>query len=591
MDVYIQGKGKISLNQSDFVAQGGEGAVYAKGDTAFKVYSSPARMIPVAKIQELARLTDPQIVRPQDVLLDQRNMPVGYTMRRVKDAHSLCQLFTRAFRERQHLKPANLIALVQQFQSLVQHVHAQGMLIVDLNEMNFLLDCRLRAILSIDVGSYQTPGFPATAIMDTIRDRHSIGFSVNTDWFSWGIVTFQMFVGIHPYKGKHPRLPDLEARMCGNISVFNRDVSIPKVCYSLDSIPQALRDWYRAIFEDGKRVPPPTDLQQVVTITPPPVVRVLVADKLDIVEIRRFPAEIIAPIPTLANDVALTQDGLCVKHRLHVVEKDAQVVFTPRLQHIVAASLQQGQLILRDITQNQEIGAGLAAEALTTYANRLYVKQGDALYEVEFVEFGPNVQAALKRVGNAMENATRLFDGMAVQSLLGATYVTLFPQPGSCYAVRVQEFDGYQIVDARFDNNVLMAIGVSAGRYDKFILRFDASYNGYDMRRLADIAYAGLNFVTLDNGVCIHINENEELEIFSNRKDARFQSSCRGSSLAGRQALQERDPGSVRPGRSPLQPEPPNMNPIRSQQFMNCGPVITPTQPLLPIRREKPRVQ
>ena len=33
MDVYIQGKGKISLNQSDFVAQGGEGAGAApRGD-------------------------------------------------------------------------------------------------------------------------------------------------------------------------------------------------------------------------------------------------------------------------------------------------------------------------------------------------------------------------------------------------------------------------------------------------------------------------------------------------------------------------------------------------------------------------------
>ena len=34
-----------------------------------------------------------------------------------------------------------------------------------------------------------------------------------------------------------------------------------------------------------------------------------------------------------------------------------------------------------------------------------------------------------------------------------------------------------------------------------------------------DIPYAGLNFVTLDSGVCVHLNENEELELFSNRKD------------------------------------------------------------------------
>src|SRR5579871_3587968 len=133
MDVFIRGKGRVCLNQADFVAQGGEGAVYARGDTAFKIYSNPGKMIPVAKIQELAALTLPNIVRPQEVLLDTRNTPIGYTMRRVKDAVALCQLFPRAFRERQGLTPEAILKLVQQFQKGVQHVHDQGMLIVDLN--------------------------------------------------------------------------------------------------------------------------------------------------------------------------------------------------------------------------------------------------------------------------------------------------------------------------------------------------------------------------------------------------------------------------------------------------------------------------
>ena len=74
-------------------------------------------------------------------------------------------------------------------------------------------------------------------------------------------------------------------------------------------------------------------------------------------------------------------------------------------------------------------------------------------------------------------------------------------------------------MDARFDNNVLMVVGVYGGKYDRFVVRFDSAYQTYDVRIVQDITYAGLNFVTLDNGVCIHLNENEELEIFSNRKD------------------------------------------------------------------------
>ncbi|HLK61031.1 MAG TPA: hypothetical protein VKU00_30985 [Chthonomonadaceae bacterium] len=518
MDVYVQGKGKVSLSQSDFVAQGGEGAVYARGDIAYKIYASPDKMIPVAKIRELARLTDPNIVRPQDVLLGPWNRPIGYTMRRVQSAHSLCQVFTRAFRERQGLTLDTVVALVQQFQRRVQHVHTQDMLIVDLNEMNFLLDRDLREILFLDVDSYQTPGFPATALMETVRDRHSSRFSRDTDWFSWGIVTFQMFIGIHPYKGTHKTLTDLDARMHANVSVFHRDVAIPKVCYPFDTIPQAYRDWYRAVFDHGKRLPPPTDLRAVVVIAPQPV-RVQGTHLLHITELYRFPAEVVAPVPASANDVALTVGGLYIKHRQHPVDKDARVVFTVRTNHIIAASVRQGRLKLVDITQGREIGSSLAAEALTTCGNRLMVKQGGTLYEVEFVEFGVNIQAALKPIGNALENATQLFEGVAVQSLLGACYVSLSPQPGTCYAVHIAEMDGYQIVDARFDNNVLMLIGTREGRYDKCILRFDPACRGYDIRLVPDIAYIGLNFVTLDNGLCIHVNENEELEIFSHRKD------------------------------------------------------------------------
>src|SRR5262245_34856578 len=85
MDVYIRGGGSVSLSQADFVAQGGEGSVYVKGSLAYKIYSDPQKMIPAAKLQELSALTAPNIIKPQDVLLNSRHTPVGYTMKRVQD--------------------------------------------------------------------------------------------------------------------------------------------------------------------------------------------------------------------------------------------------------------------------------------------------------------------------------------------------------------------------------------------------------------------------------------------------------------------------------------------------------------------------
>ena len=92
MELFIVGKGKIRLDQGDFVAQGGEGSVYAKGNSAYKVYADPQKMIPLAKIQELASLSHPNIIRPLEVLRDKSNQAVGYTMQRVQNAEPLCRL-------------------------------------------------------------------------------------------------------------------------------------------------------------------------------------------------------------------------------------------------------------------------------------------------------------------------------------------------------------------------------------------------------------------------------------------------------------------------------------------------------------------
>src|SRR5690606_30827612 len=58
------------------------------------------------------------------------------------------------------------------------------------------------------------------------------------------------------------------------------------------------------------------------------------------------------------------------------------------------------------------------------------------------------------------------------------------------------------------------------GKYNKYIFRFSTDYEKYDLRIISDLSYLGLNFVVLDNGVCAHINDNEDLELFSNKMGA-----------------------------------------------------------------------
>src|SRR6185369_7392119 len=102
---FVRSKGQIRLGKTEFKAQGGEGSVYVKGSSAYKLYTDPARCITQAKIDELSALVQPNIIRPLELLIDSHNKPVGYSMRSVGKAHSLCQLFPKAFRQRNNLTP------------------------------------------------------------------------------------------------------------------------------------------------------------------------------------------------------------------------------------------------------------------------------------------------------------------------------------------------------------------------------------------------------------------------------------------------------------------------------------------------------
>lgn len=120
MKVTVQGQGQVTLLQSDFVAAGGEGSIYCKGTTAYKIYADPKRMLPLGKMTELAAITDIDVIKPDVVLLDTKSSsPVGYTMRFVPDTMPLCQVFTRAFREREGLDHATMLRLVQALQARV----------------------------------------------------------------------------------------------------------------------------------------------------------------------------------------------------------------------------------------------------------------------------------------------------------------------------------------------------------------------------------------------------------------------------------------------------------------------------------------
>jgi hypothetical protein len=469
----------ISLTKRDFVASGGAGSVYVKGGKAFKIYHKPCDMIPRQKMSYLSAIPFP-VIKPEDEVFSSKQERIGYTMKYLPDTYSLCQLFPRVFKERNMLSPELVLGLVSQLREALLSIHQCKVQVIDFNELNILISNDFRMPFIIDADSFQTPGFPATYIMPSVRDWHTLvkNYGEGSDWFSFAVVTFQLFIGIHPYKGKHPKIKGLEDRMKANLSVFDKDVRMPKACYTLDTIPAAYKDWYQKVLIDGQRFEPPADANAIAVSVP--IIILKHSDMLDIVEIgaERLPRW---TVKTLKNQIS-----------------------TPFSE-------------------------------MAYFNDRVYIRSSDKILMQTHNTF--NGQFTFEVVSNVMPHASYLYPGVAVQNMLGSTWVSLFPRPNACYQVKMSELDKLRISDAKFEGGVLMVVGAEGGKYNRHIFRFDEQYQTYDHRTVKDITPAGVNFIVTDSGICVVLTEEEKLEAFSTRKDSKSVKVIEDSALGGDMVL------------------------------------------------------
>lgn len=507
---------EVTLDKKNFLAKGGEGEIYSKGGVVYKI-CDPGKMIPEQKFKELAVLDSPLIIRPEDILIDSKGKDAGYTMKLVPDAYTLCQLFTKAFRTRNNVTPDMVLKLVRQMQNTIGFVHSKNVLLVDLNELNFLLDSPLDNVYFIDVNSYQTPSYPATAIMESIRDRHCKNvFTEGTDWFSFAVVSFQMFIGIHPYKGNHPMFTDkntaMDGRMLANISVLNPDVSYPKaVCQPLAVIPDIYLQWYKAVLEQGMRVAPPNDLfAKIAVITT--IKTIKGSNNFDIEELRELAEEIIGYRYAQGTEVILCPGCVYINGRRIVVNQSLQVGFlgaTP-----LGVWTDHGTLRIQNLMTGDQIPINCNAEKLFTSGDRVYALLGGNVLELTFTSLGSRVLAGTTIVGTYIPQNTKVFEGVLIQTLFDATIASIFPNSKETRQVVIKELNGLQIVDARYNNRLLGIITVDrAGKYARHTLRFAPDWS-YEIRTVLDVSVPSLNFVGLPTGIGVLMNEQENVEIF-----------------------------------------------------------------------------
>ena len=515
--IYLNKKIKVTLSDKDYLASGGEGTVYIKkaDSLAFKIYHDPKKCIPEQKMLELQQIGIDNVIYPKDIIYNDSGLPLGFTMRYVKDTEYLCKLFVKNFKTDNNISSEDIVNLVTNMQKTLIDLHKKRIIVADYNEMNFLVDnATFQVPYYIDVDSYQTPHYKATAIMDSVRDRKlPFGqFNEMSDWFSWAIVTFQLYMGIHPFKGMHPKYTnnDLENRMKDCISVFDSEVKVPKFCRDYSVIPKKHLEWYKKIFEKNERcLPPFADGVQNVIYTPD----IILGTGNFLVDLIDDYKEKILDVVYINGERFITTDKNIYRKNsimftfankpkdIKIISADGDVLIAAKIHNEV------GFLNL----QKEEIGR-INANKFMRSNNCIYTLSDGKLIENYFVKLG-KVKHLTKEVCGVTDNA-EMFEGIVFQNIFGKYNMIIPYEKGKCSVLNIPELNGYRIINSKRINRHLIVIGEKAGKYDRFVIYFAKDYNSYTFSINQNISQTDINFIVKQNGLYVGIKENSTLEIF-----------------------------------------------------------------------------
>jgi hypothetical protein len=511
----------ITLSDKDFITEGGEGKIYGKDKFIYKIYTDKNKVINPNKIKELSVLDMENIVKPIDLVYNATNNSiVGFTMNWIKNTIPLVKLFSNSYKDVNNVSNEQLLTLIEKIKEVINFIHSKQILIVDGNEFNYLVDEKTLSVpYFIDVDSYQTPNFPATAIMSSIVDYSCKGkFSVYSDWFSFGIVAFQLLTGIHPYKGTHPDYSkkDLEGRMRNNISVFNKDVTLPPTAKSLDVIPSEMKEWFLKIFEKSERLMPPFKFGVIPTI----IITTTVDHslKFDIKLIIDYPTEIKSYQNIFNNDVIQLEDCIYInRKKYNLPNKKCKYILSDNFEPLFVYVDDNNFLKIENEKEKIQVPT-IYSENNFIIENKLFNIYEDKVTEIDRINFGNRTIFSVKNSWNILLNATKVFDGFLFSNILGKFYLNVpydFDSKQVKMAVKhIPELEDYRIIDGRRIKNVIIIIGHKNNQYDKIMVKFDEQFDKYLCHTFSNTQDIEINFTILDNNIGIFLNE-ENLYIMS----------------------------------------------------------------------------
>lgn len=125
MNVFMKYNNKqVTLPQN--CVSGGEGDVYIKDNYAYKIYHDKNKAMSEAKFNELKALEKDNIIKPEDLLLDNKGAIIGYAMKAIPKCYSLSRLVTNDFRNQHNIDEQTILSIVQQMRETFEYIHSKN---------------------------------------------------------------------------------------------------------------------------------------------------------------------------------------------------------------------------------------------------------------------------------------------------------------------------------------------------------------------------------------------------------------------------------------------------------------------------------
>jgi hypothetical protein len=538
--VVLEGRGPLTLRPSNYIAAGGEGTIYVAGDTAIKIYLDPKNKVAWNRVPEkLAFFRNhrhPYVVAPQGAVTGSSGETIGYYMPFIRDAdhggnaEPIARIFTNDSRRRLGFTDGDSSTLVERMREIIMFAHMNNAITVDANELGYFVlpsGAKGPEPRMIDTDCWVLNGLypPTLPIMPSIRDWHSATpFGEMQDWFAWAVVTFQVYSGLHPYKGNlDGYLPkDFELRMKANASVFDPKIRLNRAVRDFSCIPDVLLEWYEATFQKGERSVPPSPFDKRTLARAAQVMRVVTTTATGALIFKKLYAQVGDPVVHIYPcGVVLLKSGVLINLSTmrtigSVASNDCEVVKAqggwltacgglgrkPTFSFINETSLEQ-----------ETIAFDFTGYRFMRYENRLFVVTDRGLSELTLHMFNKPILTVGQTWG-AMVNATRWFDGVGIQDAFGSTFVITPFGDNACAQVRVPELDGIKPIVAKAGNRFVTVVGIDAqGQMHKVEITLDREYRSYTIWR-REVDSPDLNIAILPKGACVTIVEDGRLSVF-----------------------------------------------------------------------------